>query len=216
MQELRDRIAAKVDVDPDTGCWLWKASLGTKGYGQLYVNSRPIGAHRASYIAHVGPIPDGLHVDHICGRKTCVNPAHLQAITAEENVKLQSLRRSSCPNGHPHRPETTRWYRGYRRCLLCEKRSNLSRRTGRPIGRRPAPLVDRFISRIQRVGACTLWIGGRSSDGYGLFWMEGRNRFAHRVAYELFVGDVGRGCHVQRVCGNQLCVDPEHLRLAAS
>jgi hypothetical protein len=78
-----ERLKSKVEVDPDTGCWVWRASINTNGYGQIRFRGRPAQAHRVSWILHHGEIPGDsnvygtLHVLHRCDRPLCVNPAHL-------------------------------------------------------------------------------------------------------------------------------------------
>lgn len=68
-------------------CWLWQGTVNTWGYGKLSILPRgtTIKVHRLSYIHHKGPIPNELVIDHLCRIPNCVNPDHLEAVTAEEN-----------------------------------------------------------------------------------------------------------------------------------
>lgn len=72
-------------VDRTEGCWLWTGSLTYDGYGVFRENNRRTGAHRFAYEYHIGPIPDGLHLDHLCCVRNCVNPEHLEPVTPKEN-----------------------------------------------------------------------------------------------------------------------------------
>lgn len=84
---VEDRFWAKVDKTSDpNGCWLWTASVGSHGYGAFGVGQAVKVAHRIAYELTVGPIPEGLHLDHLCRRHACVNPAHLHPVTLRENV----------------------------------------------------------------------------------------------------------------------------------
>ena len=107
-------------------CWLWIASVNLKGYGMFHL-PRPVGrrihAHRFAYEAVVGPIPDGLVLDHLCRTSLCVNPAHLEPVTNRENV-TRGLRRSHCANGHAYTEENSYWRAGrngypWRECKEC-------------------------------------------------------------------------------------------------
>lgn len=81
-----DRFWAKVDKCRD-GCWVWTAKGTPAGYGQFRVDGVDVYAHRFSYELHVGPIPDGLQIDHLCRVTSCVNPAHLEPVTGAENLR---------------------------------------------------------------------------------------------------------------------------------
>ena len=98
------RYLTMYTVDPETGCWLWTGYLDRTGYGR----ASSAWAHRLFYEAHVGPIPDGLYVDHLCEVRQCVNPAHLEAVTHRVNLLRAhdhsipaSGERKTCFRGHP-------------------------------------------------------------------------------------------------------------------
>lgn len=98
-----ERFWAKVDkngplptIDPELGpCWIWTGSTALPGgYGAFMLGTgKPRRAHRVSYEWLVGPIPDGLHLDHLCVTTPCVNPAHLEPVTNAENVRREADRR---------------------------------------------------------------------------------------------------------------------------
>lgn len=81
------RFWSKVAVTPS--CWLWLGMVDRDGYGVLEVSGRFTRAHRFAYEALIGPIAEGLHLDHVhargCRQKNCVNPAHLEQVTPAEN-----------------------------------------------------------------------------------------------------------------------------------
>lgn len=117
-----ERFHSKYAV-AESGCWEWQGANNSNGYGVFwdYDLGRNDGAHRASYRLFVGPIPDGLEIDHLCENTLCVNPAHLEPVTQEENKRRRAMRRTHCPNGHPWTAENTHLYRGHRRCRACNR-----------------------------------------------------------------------------------------------
>lgn len=78
-------------VDAETGCWLWQGARTEKGYGQFTIGSERVRAHRMSYELFRGPLPEDTEVDHVCRNPSCVNPAHLQAVTTRENARRKGL-----------------------------------------------------------------------------------------------------------------------------
>jgi hypothetical protein len=92
---LRERLMEKF-VETN-GCWLWTGAVTTSGYGRIGTSSYTTAfAHRVSYELHVGSIPAGLHIDHLCNNRLCVNPEHLEAVTqAENNRRAWVVRRAN-------------------------------------------------------------------------------------------------------------------------
>lgn len=74
-------------VDDESGCWLWQRAKYDTGYGVMRVAGRLVHAHRVLYERHIGPIPVGLELDHLCGVRSCVNPEHLEPVTHAENIR---------------------------------------------------------------------------------------------------------------------------------
>lgn len=116
-------------------CWLWKAGRLPLGYGRFYHPGGTL-AHRFSYELACGPIPDGLSIDHLCRIRHCVNPAHLEPVTAMENnhrgesPSAANLRKTACANGHPFTDENTYVYcdamgRRRRSCRECNRLASL-------------------------------------------------------------------------------------------
>ena len=95
------RFWAKVRVSGD--CWEWTGATNSRGYGCLVRDKRGYLAHRYAYTLAVGPIPDGLTIDHLCGNKRCVRPEHLEPVTVAENIRRRFRGRVQGP-GDPVRP----------------------------------------------------------------------------------------------------------------
>jgi len=123
------RFWAAVHV-ADNDCWEWTGSLNPHGYGAFNVNDGHRQAHRVAYEIIVGPIPDGLQIDHLCRNPPCVNPAHLEAVTQRENIlrgvgfAAKAARATHCPSGHPYNEANTYVSpsTGWRRCRTCMNR----------------------------------------------------------------------------------------------
>ena len=115
-------------MSAETGCWVWTAYRDRDGYGVVSdTSNRGRRAHRAVYELHVGPIPEGLQLDHLCRNTGCVNPAHLEPVTCRVNllrgdtVNARNAQKTHCKRGHEFTPENTgRQPRG-RYCRTCSR-----------------------------------------------------------------------------------------------
>lgn len=101
-----ERFWSRVQITPS--CWTWSGSLDRDGYGRININGSYVRAHRWSYEQDHGPIPPGMHLDHLCRVRHCVNPAHLEPVVPEENTRRGwPATKTRCANGHDYTPENT-------------------------------------------------------------------------------------------------------------
>jgi hypothetical protein len=135
---LKQRFLQRIDVT--RGCWVWTGSTVATNprhpryrYGTIRAAHQASWtyAHRAAYEMFIGPIPDGMTVDHICFNPLCVNPAHLQLLTRSENsarkgflnghgtFALACETRDTCKHGHPWPAKFRRTPKGVPYCLEC-------------------------------------------------------------------------------------------------
>jgi len=117
-------------VEKTTTCWNWIAFKDKDGYGKFKPTiTECVRAHRFSYELIKGEIPEGLQLDHICKNKACVNPAHLEIVTCDENIKRAdnqlttiNSKKTHCPLGHPLSDHNLYINcRGRRECRTCLK-----------------------------------------------------------------------------------------------
>lgn len=124
------RFTSRYTVDAETGCWVFGSVYPTTGYGRFYVNPtiKQQLAHRVAYEHFVGPIGDGMVIDHLCRNRACANPLHLEVVTRRENNLRgegwsgRNARKTHCRNGHPYAEHGVTYNdRGYRRCQICHQ-----------------------------------------------------------------------------------------------
>lgn len=126
LADVRERFWAKV-VEQDRGyatpCWIWQGARSGRGgaYPQFWMGGRNHLAHRVAYELLIGPIVDGLELDHLCRQTLCVRPLHLEDVTSRVNVLRSgsvaaiNARLATCRRGHPF----TGTWRGRRTCRPC-------------------------------------------------------------------------------------------------
>lgn len=130
-QSPAERFMAKVRVQT-TGCWEWQGYIGANGYG-YFRHPETSWAHRASWLLHRGPIPEGCEIDHLCRNRRCVNPTHLDPVTPSINQQ-RAKPWTTCPTWHPE--TAPRWADradGRTVCLECKRAAELDRRARRKI-----------------------------------------------------------------------------------
>lgn len=158
------RLWAKTDRSggPDA-CWLWLGAKTRDGYGRMAVGGTKNGwyyVHRFSYELAIGPIPDGMVMDHLCRTRNCVNPKHLEPVTNRENLRrgIRGVLTTHCPKGHPYTDESTYWSpatakRGTsRRCRICARSIHVRMRDA-GYHKTPEYLARKRLQRRARGGA---------------------------------------------------------------
>lgn len=126
---LIDSLDAKIETS--SGCWSWLACTNHAGYGVIRFEQKNYLVHRLVYTLLIGPIPEGLVLDHLCRTPSCTNPAHLEPVTLAENVRRgnagkvnnRQAEKTHCTRGgHPLSGDNLYVCpRGKRECKACRK-----------------------------------------------------------------------------------------------
>jgi hypothetical protein len=132
----------------DDGCIVWTGGLTIGGYGVFAGvtargSEKKVMAHRWAYEQHVGPIAEGLDIDHLCRNRACVNPDHLEPVTRLENIRRAAAVKTHCPAGHPYDAANTYIRPGtvHRKCRTCARERDLQRANEKNAKRRAARKV---------------------------------------------------------------------------
>lgn len=107
-------------VQSEGECWAWRGAVDQGGYGVFRSGRQTVRAHRWAYEFLRCGIPDGLHLDHLCRNRACINPWHLEPVTVTENLRRGVAARlgDHCTKGHSY-AETAIVYNGKRQCRTC-------------------------------------------------------------------------------------------------
>ena len=124
-------------VNKTETCWLWRGETNGKGgYGLVYTGEGKPSflAHRYAYEQVIGPIQDGLHLDHLCRVRRCVNPAHLEPVTNKENIlrgissPAMNAKKTHCQKGHEYDRTYKNGSRGCHTCRMALQKINRSKK----------------------------------------------------------------------------------------
>ena len=226
-EKFERRFWKKVDCKggPEA-CWTWIKGKDPTGYGIFYISNsknskKRTQAHIVAYQLEVGPIPEGLVIDHFrCANKPCCNPAHLEPVTNEENTRRARRTKPYCGRGHPHNEENSYFTRnGIRHCRACRYTEVVGRlqRLREGFGpRQKLTSEERFWAKVgisDDPNACWPWLGKtKKAAGYGSCYYGGRSVSAHRLAWELANGrPIPEGLTIDHKCRNKSCCNPDHL-----
>lgn len=124
-----ERFLQKVHFED--GCLIWDAGKDHAGYGMFHNGQSNGRAHRVLYEFVNGAIPPNLGLDHLCRRRDCVNPLHMEAVTQRvnvlrgEGVASKHARRTHCLNGHPFSGDNLRLRSNRRECITCMRAAGM-------------------------------------------------------------------------------------------
>lgn len=137
--DVDNRFWSKVDAWGPFACWTWTRARDRNGYGKFWLNGTMHLAHRVSWQTLVGPVPEGMSLDHLCRNPACVNPDHLEPVTHAENVRrgaggAHTRQKTHCPQGHPYDGDNLRIgrTRGERYCRECQRQKDRLERQMHP------------------------------------------------------------------------------------
>lgn len=114
-------------IKDDGSCWIWSGSIGLNGYGRIRSRTRNlyISAHRLSYRWFRGPFRANEEIDHLCRRRSCVNPDHLEQVSHSVNMARgvpHTRLKMTCPKKHPYDSVDVLGRRFCRKCAREAKR----------------------------------------------------------------------------------------------
>ena len=124
----------KIEINPEIAfngspCWLWKAALYKNGYAQLNFRGKMTYGHLIAFEWFIGAIDRNLVRDHLCRRRDCTNPLHLEQVSQRENILRGNVPRTHCPSGHAYEGENLYISpRGERKCRACGRDRERERR----------------------------------------------------------------------------------------
>jgi hypothetical protein len=192
----------KIYQEPTSGCWIWMGSIGPHGYARKrHPKPNPTGNvygnfHKRLYEITVGPVPDGLELDHVCRVRSCVNPNHLEPVTHAENMRRgernQYSIKTHCPAGHTYEGDNLKIVmkngKPTRHCRTCNRASTIRWRTRNGVGQQRAEdaslrcrtyslnKLDQILTDLSGKRKCERWEENLGTDASGVIVSEAAMR----------------------------------------
>lgn len=170
----------RIEINPEiahngTPCWLWTVIDKVSGYGRFKKKGVIGFAHVIACRMFAGPIPEDLSCDHLCRRRNCVNPAHIEYVPIRVNIlrgtapSALNSTKTRCKAGHDFGPNNTRIdSRGGRQCAICNRARDERHR--RRSGMQP-----------KRIGTCKR---GHAITGYNAK-QKGNGKYHCRICHNI-------------------------------
>lgn len=135
------RFFERISISPDfqfanQPCWLFTGKLNGDGYARVSFRGKHIMLHRIMYAWLCAPVPEwtpcGITIDHLCRRRHCCNPSHMELVPHKTNMErsnVHGLKVTHCIHGHPYDQSNTRYRKnGTRYCGTCHVENGKHRR----------------------------------------------------------------------------------------
>ena len=127
-------------------------------------------------------------------------------------------KRTHCYRGHEYTKENTSYSSSHGRrtpdrvCKICSRERMAAYRQGKNRKNSYPNFRERFFNLIKKTENCWYWLGGKACGGYGIYTSkEFKRTTAHRISYLIFKGEIPIGYHIDHLCKNPACVNPNHL-----
>lgn len=133
MRTEEDRLQRLYHLDSASGCLVWDGAVNHAGYGHFRsASGKTVRVHRYLYEREFGLLPKDVVLDHVCGRRNCIELSHMEPVSQRENIRRgkrstlvhHNTKKTHCIRGHQFTSlNTAITSQGYRRCKVCRRKA---------------------------------------------------------------------------------------------